>query len=70
MAHRRTLVLLAGLAALTACSTRQGYASAQAWKRNQCLQVLDSQERLRCLKEADQSYDSYQKETEALKAPR
>ncbi|WP_291012709.1 hypothetical protein [Hydrogenophaga sp.] len=47
---------------------QQGYASAQTWQRNQCLKIVDVRERLRCMKEADQPYDSYQKEAEAIKA--
>ena len=60
--------LLAALAALSACSAQQGYASAQAWRRNQCLQINDDQERMRCLKEADQPYDDYKKSSDAIKA--
>ena len=67
---RITLLLAASLAMLTACSSRHGYASAQDWKRNQCTKVIDAQERIRCLREADTSYDSYKKKTEELKAPR
>ncbi len=54
--------------AVTGCSLQQGYASAQTWQRNQCLKIVDVRERLRCMKEADQPYDSYQKEAEAIKA--
>ncbi|AOW13716.1 hypothetical protein LPB72_12180 [Hydrogenophaga crassostreae] len=57
--------LLTALATLAGCSAQQGYAGAQSWKRNQCSKIVDAQERLRCLREADQSYDSYQKEAEA-----
>ena len=60
--------LLAALAALSACSAQQGYATAQAWRRNQCLQINDHQERMRCLKEADQPYDDYKKSSDAIKA--
>ena len=67
--NNRTLalgpVLLASL--LAGCSAQQGYSSAQAWRRNQCLQIVDTQERLRCLKEADQSYDSYRKAADTVK---
>lgn len=61
---------LTALAALSACSSHQGYASAQAWKRNQCSKIVDAQERIRCLREADQSYDSYQKQAEDAKSAR
>ena len=70
MKQRTTLLLLLSWLALTACSTQQGYASAQAWRRNQCSKIVDAQERIRCLREADASYDSYREEADRLKAPR
>ena len=68
MKQSRTLLIVASLLLLTACSAQLGYASAQAWKRNECAKIIDAQERIRCLREADGSYDSYRKETEGLKA--
>ena len=59
--------MVANLMLLNACSIQQGYASAQAWRNNQCLHIMDSQERLRCLKEINQSYHNYSKEAEALR---
>jgi hypothetical protein len=50
------------------CSAQQGYASGQAWRRNRCLQIVDSQQRLRCLNEADTSYCTYKKDSDAIKA--
>ena len=70
MKQRTTLLLMLSWLALTACSTPQGYASAQAWRRNQCSKIVDAQERIRCLREADASYDSYRQEADGLKAPR
>ena len=70
MKQRTTLLLMLSWLALTACSTQQGYASAQAWRRNQCSKIVDAQERIRCLREADGSYDSYRQEADGLKAPR
>ena len=55
---------------MAGCSAQQGYATAQAWKRNQCSKIVDAQERIRCLREAGASFESYQKEAEELKAPR
>ncbi|QCB45068.1 hypothetical protein [Hydrogenophaga sp. PAMC20947] len=58
------LVLLSGLAA---CSARQGYASVQNWQRNQCIKIIDAQERLKCMREADKSYDQYKKDSGVIK---
>jgi hypothetical protein len=58
-------IVLAALPALTGCSAQQGYAGAQSWKRNQCSKIVDAQERIRCLREADISYDNYNKASEA-----
>ena len=67
---KRAAALLIALAALTGCSAQQGYATAQSFKRNQCSKLADAQERIRCLKEADQPYDSYQKQAEDAKSER
>jgi len=58
-------IALLALVSLAGCSAQQGYASAQAWKRNQCTKIIDAQERIRCLRETDVSYDRYKKEEEA-----
>lgn len=62
--------VVTAMAALSACSSQQGYASAQAWKRNQCSKIVDAQERIRCLREADKSHDNYQKQAEDAKSGR
>lgn len=65
------LALLAtALVSLTACSARQGHATAQAWQRQQCNQIVDAQERIRCLRDAEQSYDSYRKAAEDARTGR
>jgi hypothetical protein len=53
------------LGGLSACSARQGYASAQSWQRNQCIKIVDAQARIQCLRDADASYEDYQKAVEA-----
>ena len=63
-------IVLAALSMLAGCSAQQGYAGAQSWKRNQCSKIVDAQERIRCLREADQPYDSYQKQAEDAKSAR
>ena len=57
----KTIPLLLMLA-LGACSTEQTYNSLKGWQRNECNQRVDNREREQCLKDADQSYDDYQKE--------
>lgn len=58
------LVLLSGQAA---CSARQGYTSVQNWQRNQCIKIIDAQERLKCMRDADRPYDKYKKDSDAIK---
>ena len=59
--------VLTAVASVSGCSAQQGYASAQAFKRNQCSKIVDAQERIRCLREADTSYDAYQKASESTR---
>jgi hypothetical protein len=51
----------------TACSTEQAYLSGQGWRRNQCNQMTDAQDRARCIKEVDKPYDSYKQEVDTIK---
>ena len=61
------LLLAACMAFLSACSAQQGYASAQSWQRNQCSKIVDAQERIKCMRDADTSYDQYKKDADAIK---
>ena len=67
MRHFLILASVTLAALLVGCSTEQFYASGQNWQRNECNKLLDSQERGRCLKNADASYDSYKRQAESLK---
>ncbi len=58
---------LALAALLAACSIEQAYTAGQGWRKNQCYQLTHPQDRQRCLKEADQSYDGYQKEADKVR---
>ena len=58
----RTTSILLTLACLSACTTEQGYNSVKGWQRNECNKRIDNREREQCLKDANQSYDDYQKE--------
>lgn len=54
--------LLAALAVLAAgCTSQQLYDNAQAWRENECMKILDTPRRERCLKEARMSSDEYKK---------
>lgn len=60
--HRISFV--AGLLAvlgLTACSSQTAYNMGQAWRQNQCNAMTNMDDRQRCMKEAGQPYDNYQK---------
>ncbi|MGE8655957.1 MAG: hypothetical protein ACN6O8_04340 [Achromobacter sp.] len=67
MRHLVTLACLAAAAlSTTACSSRQAYDAAQAWRRNECGQILDMQERQRCTGAASTSYDRYQRQRQDI----
>ncbi|OQW83647.1 MAG: hypothetical protein BVN30_05160 [Proteobacteria bacterium ST_bin16] len=62
----RILAIVAAIAILTAtgCTTQQLHNTGQAWQRNQCTQLVDQQERERCLANAGASYDTYKKQSD------
>ena len=43
------------------CTSQQLYDSAAGWRENQCMKILDTPRRERCMKEANQSHDEYRK---------
>jgi hypothetical protein len=58
---RQLALLAAVLSGLAACTSEQLYGNAAGWRENECMKILDTPRRERCLKEADRSYDEYQK---------
>ncbi len=73
MHHLRTvktasLFCFAVLVTGTGCSSQQLYGGGQAWQRNECQRIQDSQERKRCMESAALSYEEYQKQAAAAKA--
>jgi hypothetical protein len=60
------LALFAGLA-VSGCTTRTAYLSAQEMQRAQCDRLTDLQELQRCRAQARQSYEDYQRQVEAVK---
>ena len=66
----KAIIPLLALALLqTACSTQQLYASGRNAQRAECVKLADATARERCLKDADMSYDTYQKETGTARSP-
>jgi hypothetical protein len=63
--HTTTLALAALL--LAGCSTEQLYATGRNTQRADCLKQADAGVRDRCLKDANTSYDTYQKEADAAR---
>lgn len=62
--------LLASLVSMTmlgGCSTQQAYNTGQAWRQNECNKLTDMSERQRCMKDAGQPYDAYQKDVDSIK---
>lgn len=64
---KKLICLLAVLGLCAGCTSRQLYATGQAYQRNQCQQLPDPSERRKCLGKTDTSYDEYQRETNADK---
>lgn len=58
---------LAAATLLSACSSHMGYDAAQAWQRDQCFKIINSQERSRCLASSSQSYEQYRREAAAAR---
>jgi hypothetical protein len=56
-------VYLLLLFSLAACSGQQVYGVGQAWQRNECFKIIDSQERSRCLEKANTPYYQYNSES-------
>jgi len=50
------------LLAAAGCTSQQLYDSAQGWRENECMKILDTPQRERCLKEARQSYREYKQQ--------
>jgi hypothetical protein len=64
------VVALLAVPFITACSSRQMYGSGQGWQRTECNKISDLQERNRCLKSANTSYEEYQRQADAAKNPK
>jgi len=52
---------------LPACTAREVYGSAQTWQRNRCNTLHDKAEFDRCVNETDTTYDSYKRQTDAIR---
>jgi len=50
----------------TACTSQQLYSTGQAYQRQQCLKIPDTEQSRQCMSNADKSYDDYQHETGAV----
>ncbi len=60
--HRISFVAgLLAVLSLAACSSQMAYNASQAWRQNQCNAMTNMDDRQRCMKEAGQPYESYQK---------
>lgn len=57
-------VVAATLTVATGCATQPLYSTGQSWQRNQCTQLVDQQERERCLANAGASYEAYKKQSD------
>ena len=46
------------------CSAQQIYGAGQAWQRNECFKIIDSQERSRCVDSANTQYYQYNRKSQ------
>ena len=65
----KTLLTLTLGLCLAGCSSQQLYATGQGWQKQECQQVLESEQRLRCEHSAATPYERYQAESAAAKKP-
>lgn len=69
MKHARMLITtLLPVAILGACSSEQAYMAGREWQRDQCNKMKNMDDRQRCVKEADQPYDRYKQDADAVNA--
>ena len=64
----RLTLLAAAALSLPACTTRELYGSAQQWQRNEC-RKLPAPEQERCLASNAMSFEEYQRQRAAARAP-
>jgi hypothetical protein len=41
----------------------------QGWQRQECMKIIDSEDRSRCVAATHRSYDNFKRDAEAAKAP-
>jgi len=64
--HLLRISLIAWSAILcAACSSAQLYGAGQAWQKTECNKIDDREERGRCMANANQPLDRYQRERKA-----
>ncbi|MGE3598365.1 MAG: hypothetical protein AB7N70_22710 [Dehalococcoidia bacterium] len=59
-------LMVACLAALAACTARQGYEGVRAGERNRCWSLPET-ERERCLRRTEDDYDTYRRKRDDVK---
>jgi hypothetical protein len=64
---RKTTFLLVFISAISGCSTENFYNYLSFATRPNCGSYNTTDERSRCMKESDRSYDSYEKERSAIR---
>lgn len=62
-------VTLALVLAASGCTARQAYNTGQAWQRNECNKTIEPDQRERCQRESNKSYEDYQREIENANKP-
>jgi hypothetical protein len=53
---------------LCACTAQQLYGAGQAWQKQECSKIVETQERGRCMASNSNTYEEYRRQAEATKA--
>ncbi len=62
---KTTMILVAGVLALAACSTNEKLDSAREWQRAECNRIIDNESRMRCMRRVDDDYGRRREQAEA-----
>jgi len=62
---KTTMILVAGVLALAACSHNEKLDSAREWQRAECNRIIDNESRMRCMRRVDDDYGRRREQAEA-----
>lgn len=64
--HKTATVVAALPLLLIACTNQQLYGAGQAWQKNECQRLQDTDQRARCMRSTATSYEEYKRQSAEL----